>query len=121
MNERILAQEQYEELVLALEANGYARQTQLLDVKDQVKGVYKIERWRSRSGPNFLVTVSDEGRIEIWGDQKVWQDKGPDSSGYGEYFDKMFRGQSTAQNAPAPDVAFEAPENLPPQHRFPGT
>jgi hypothetical protein len=33
----------------------------------------------------------------------------------------MFRGQSTVQNAPAPDVAFEAAENLPPQQRFPGT
>ena len=59
MDERILAQEQYEELVLALEANGYTRQTQLLDTKDRVKGVYKIERWRAGPGPDFLVTVSE--------------------------------------------------------------
>ena len=121
MDTRILAQEQYEELVLALEANGYKRQTQLLDQTDQVKGVYKIERWLSNTQPDFLVTVSDDGQIEVWGAREVWKDKGPDASGYAGYFDKMFRGQSTAHNAPSRDVTFEPPENLPPQERFPGT
>ena len=121
MDKRILAQEQYEELVLALEANGYGRQTQLLDTKDQVAGVYKVERWRSDTRPDFLVTVSDDGQIEVWGDREVWQDRGPGAGGYAEYFDKLFRGQSTARNAPRPDVVFEPPANLPPQERFPGT
>lgn len=120
MSKRIIQQEQYEEVVLALEANGYQRQTQVIDSPGSL---YKIERWASNQYPDFLVTVDDNDGIEVWGDADVWQDEGPDSNGFAEFFDKFVKGQSTVHDAPAAEPAheIELPPNLPPQETYPGT
>ena len=84
-----IGSEQYEELCLALDAKGYKKELLVMDDKQKIKNVFRIERWNSEGNPSFLVVIEDDNDITVWGAPAIWVNNGPDSSGFAEYIDQL--------------------------------
>jgi predicted NAD-dependent protein-ADP-ribosyltransferase YbiA (DUF1768 family) len=53
----------------------------MVDSRDALDGIYKIERWTAVGMPAILVTVGDDGLIELWGSAELWGDGVPRDGG----------------------------------------
>ena len=76
----IFGQEQYEDLQHVFAAHNY-RKSVLVDSKGVLDGIYKIERWTADGKPPMLVTIGDDGLVELWGSPELWGDRFPHDSG----------------------------------------
>jgi hypothetical protein len=70
-NKVVAGQEWYEDLQHVFAAHRYTRSV-LIDSKNALDGIYKVERWSADGKPTVLVTVGDNGLIELWGSPELW-------------------------------------------------
>jgi hypothetical protein len=76
----IAGQEWYEDLLHVFAAHHYTRSV-LIDSKNALDGLYKIERWEAAGKPTMMVTVGDNGLIELWGSPELWGQGRPRDGG----------------------------------------
>jgi hypothetical protein len=73
-------QKQYQDLQLVLAAHHYTKAV-MVDSRDALDGIYKIERWTAAGKPTILMTIGDNDLIEFWASTELWGDGFPHDSG----------------------------------------
>ena len=79
-NRVVAGQEWYEDLQHVFAAHRYTKAV-LLDARNALDGVYKIERWTADGMPTMLVTIGDDGLIELWASPGLWGEGTPGDGG----------------------------------------